>query len=193
MELTMISSKSTENTRICTSALRLIAARGWGKTTLAIVAKGAKIPEASFKKRFASMNDVIPVIAAEIDREAIAACGIISGAPHDRLFDLLMARFDILQLNRKAIETMAEAARRDGALSCALARAAMASAWRLTDAAHLDAPPPRPVIAAGLIAVYAYAFFAWRRDESRDMAKTMAALDRALRWAGKAAELLTPR
>jgi hypothetical protein len=52
--------------------------------------------------------------------------------------------------------------------------------------------PPRPVLAGGLSAVYAWAFLAWRKDKTRDMAKTMAALDKALRMAGKTAMLFKP-
>ena len=120
------------------------------------------------------------------------AAGKVTGTPHDVLFDLLMSRFDVLQKHRKAILSMAEAARQDRGLSCALGRATLSGLYRLIDAAQLDSPS-RPVLAAGLGAVYGWAFFVWRRDDSRDMAKTMAAIDRALRLSGKAVSLVQRR
>jgi AcrR family transcriptional regulator len=181
----------SDNARICAAALRLAATVDWEKTTLDAVAKAAKIVPATLKKRFAIPCDLVPIIAEEIDREAFKAAGKISGTPHDVLFDLLMVRFDVMQKNRKAVLSMESAARRDRNLACALACATWDGAYRIVDAAKLTTPP-RVILAAGLAAVYTCAFIAWRKDESRDMAKTMATLDRALRWAGKAAELLTP-
>jgi len=183
---------SLDNAKISHAALRLAAAQGWSAVTLEAVAKAAKMPVAEIKQYFRSSADLALVIAETIDREAFAGAGTVSETPHDRLFDLLMARFDVLQKHRKAILSMAEAARYDQSLSCALARATLAGIYRLIEAAKLEVPS-RPVLAAGLMAVYGWAFFVWRRDESRDMAKTMAAVDRALRWSGKAVTLLQRR
>jgi nucleoside-diphosphate-sugar epimerase len=182
------SASSSENAKISAAALRL-AATGWEKVTLDAVARAAKIAPAALKKRFAAPADFIPVIAAEIDREAFKSAGK-TGAPHDILFDLLMARFDIMQKHRNAILNMQAFAYRDRMLARALACATWDGAYRVIDAAGLETPR-RIVLAAGIAAVYGCAFIAWRGDHSRDMAKTMAALDRALRWAGKAAELMT--
>ncbi len=181
-----------DDTKISQAALRLAAAKGWSQVTLEAVAKTAKMPVAKLNARFKTPADLAPVIAEAVDREAFALAGKVPGTPQDVLFDLLMARFDVLQKNRKAILSMAEAARQDRRLSCALTRATVGGVYRLIDAAQLEAPP-RPVLAAGLGAVYGWAFFVWSRDDSRDMAKTMAAVDRALRLCGKAVILLQKR
>ncbi|MDR3451111.1 MAG: hypothetical protein P4M15_15435 [Alphaproteobacteria bacterium] len=178
--------KNTVNARIAAAALHLAATQGWQAVTLAKIGKAAKTSMEAFKNTAA----LAPVIAEEIDREAFA--GKVSGNTHDKLFELLMARFDIMQKHRKGILSMAEAARHDRALGCALALATGDGIYRLIEAAHIDTlPAPRPFVAATLGLVYGWAFLAWRRDESRDMAKTMAALDRGLRYADKAAEFAT--
>ncbi|MDR3425786.1 MAG: hypothetical protein P4M13_12070 [Alphaproteobacteria bacterium] len=176
---------SSENVKICAAALRLAAAKGWEQATLDAIAKGAKLSLAKLKQRFVALPDIAALIVAEITREALAAAKP-AGSAHDVLFDLLMSRFEIMQKNRKAILSIADAARRDVKLSRALARASLQSAYALIDAAKIPAPP-RPLLALGLSAVHGWAFLVWRRDDSRDMAKTMAALDRGLRLAGKAA------
>jgi len=183
---------TTDNAKISAAALRLASAKGWQSLTLDAVAKTAKIPLATLKKRFNAPSELAPIIAEEIDHMAFAHTGKPTGTPHDILFDLLMARFDILQKNRQAILSMAEAARTDRALSCALARAITDGAYRLIDAANLKTSS-RLVLALGLMAVYSWAFYAWRKDKSPDMAKTMAALDRALRLANKVSEILKPK
>lgn len=176
----------SENARIAAAALRLAAAKGWPQVTLDAVAKAARIPVAKLRQRFSASHQFAPIIAEAIDREAFAAAGKTTGTPHDVLFDLLMARFDILQKHRKAIVSMADTARHDRSLSCALTRATIDGIYRLIETSHLTAPP-RPVLALGLIPIYGWAFWVWRQDTSRDMGKTMAALDRGLKWAGKAA------
>ncbi len=140
--------------------------------------------------RNVSISQAALRLAAEIDRIAFAQK--FTGSPHDRLFDILMARFDVMQKHRTVIINMAKAARHDRALTLALGRATIDGTYRIIDTAKIS-NPPRPVLAAGITAIYGWAFFAWQRDTSRDMAKTMAALDRGLRLASKALELLKPR
>ena len=173
---------------IGSAALRLAGEKGWRAVSLEAVAKRAKLPLATVKKHAASVAALVPIIADNIDREAFAALGKPKGAARDVLFDLLMARFDVLQKHRQAILSMAEAAP-DRVMAFALARATMEGAYRLAGAVEVK-KPPRPVLAVGLTAVYGWAYCAWRKDDSRDMAKTMAALDRALRLAEQAMKLL---
>jgi len=181
----MVKSSAAENAEISAAALRCAALSGWEKVTLEMVAKAAKMPVAALKRKFAAPVELVPVIAEQIDREAFSAAGEMSGTAHDVLFDLLMARFDLMQKNRKAILSIGDAARRNRILARALICANLDGVYRVIDQAKLAAPP-RPILAIGIAAIYGTAFFAWRKDESRDMAKTMAALDRALRWAEQA-------
>ena len=178
----------SENEKILAAVLRL-ATKGWTHVTIDAVAREAKIPAAKFKQRFTSPNDIAAFIVAQITQQTISSAGKPTGSAHDILFDILMARFDIMQKNRHAILNIAEAAKRDCALSRVLAKVSLDSAYTFADASKITSPP-RPVLALGIAAIHAWAFIAWRRDHSRDMAKTMAALDRGLRLAGKAAGLL---
>lgn len=183
---------TTDNAKIAAAVLRLAATKGWTNVTVEAVAVEAKTPLAQLKQSFAAPADLVPLVVEEITRQALIASAKPAGQPHDILFDLLMARFDALQKNRKAILSITAAARHDRILSRALACAALAGISATVEAANIDTPP-RPVLIAGLSAVYTWAFLAWRRDESRDMSKTMVALDKALRLAGKTLSLLKRR
>lgn len=179
--------------KLCAALLRLAATRHWGTLTLDIMARAAKVPVATVTKRFADKTALLRVLAAYIDDEAIGRSGKLSGTVHDCLFDLLMARFDVMQEHRKAILALARAIKSDKIALRVCLPVPMASACRLLDAAKVESKLPRPVTAAGLMAVCAWAFCVWQKDDSRDMAKTMAALDHGLRIAGKTAQFFTER
>lgn len=178
----------SENARICAAALRL-ASKGWDRATLDAVAKAANIASSKLKQKCASSAALAALIVDETGREALSAAGKPTRNAHDTLFDLFMARFDVLQKNRQATLNIADAAKRDPLLARALARATLRSLDAFADHSKIETRHHYAFV-FGLSAVYAYAFAAWRKDTTRDMSKTMAALDRALRFAGKTARLL---
>jgi hypothetical protein len=106
-------------------------------------------------------------------------------APHesakDRLFDLLMRRFDKLDAHKSGMLRVAEDTGRDPlSLVCSLARLDRSMAAML-EAAGISAGGLGGVLRVkGLAAVYLAGLRAWFKDDSADKAKTMAALDRAL-------------
>jgi hypothetical protein len=164
--------------------LHLAGQDGWDGVTLGAVARATHTPLGQLKKIYAKTHDLVPLVAEHIDREAFGAASLHNGPPDEILFDLLMARFDVLQKNRAAILSMAKASRHDRALGWAVTRAAWDGMYRLLEAAHLTTAA-RPLYATALAAIYGWTFVVWSKDTSRDMAKTMAALDRALKVAAK--------
>ena len=182
--------KKTDDAKICEAALHLAATKGWHGVTVEAVAKAAKVSPPALKRRFSSPCDVIPLIVGHITQRSLASVPGDVKNPRDALFDAVMSRFDVLQENRKAILAIARDARRDPALARVLAASAIKGMGETLEAVGLNAPP-ESLRAAGLGAVYAWAFVVWSRDESRDMAKTMAALDKALRLGDRAVRLLT--
>jgi hypothetical protein len=170
----------TQNAKIAKGALRLAAKKDWSLVTLEAIAKEAKIPLPMLKKCFFAPHEIVPVIIREVTREALAKAGKTPGTPRDVLFDLLMARFDVMQKDRKAILSINNAMRYDPALSYVLVRTILESLGTMIDVTKLDMSL-RSVLVAKLTAIYGWAFLAWSKDNTRDMSKTMAALDQALR------------
>jgi hypothetical protein len=107
----------------------------------------------------------------------------------ERLFDVLMRRLEILSPHREAVRSLLRSARRRPSLAVALGGIAVRSQqWMLT-AAGLEAAGPRGMLRAqGLAILYARVMRVWVDDDDPGLARTMAALDRALargqRWAG---------
>src|ERR1700722_1720491 len=182
--------------KITLAALRLIAGHGWKALTLDAVARAAKIPAAAVRKIFATTYDILPAIVHVVTRQTETALGKPDSraSSHDRLFEVMMTRFDVLQKHRKAVLVLMAAARGDSKMMYALAQAqgrAMQDMLALAGLSLSAGPRQQGLAAAaGLGPVYHATLWVWRNDETLDMAKTMAALDRYLRWAGRVAEIL---
>lgn len=182
-----------QDRKICEAALRLAASHGWGHVTPDRVARAAKISVARIKSRCADPDALLSLIVDCVSAESFAACDKpdTKTPPRDRLFDAMMARFDFLQAHRKAIGSIAAAARRDPRMGPILASAqikAMKKTLAFTGLAV--AGPCGNLTPFALWGVFLAAFRVWQGDETLDMSRTMAALDRYLRYADKAAILL---
>ena len=188
--------RASPETRICEAALSLAARQGWRQVTPDAVARAARLPPARVKKLFAERDDLLPAILRHIDQQVARACGKTGprGAPHDRLFEVMMARFDALQEHRRAILAIMDETLRNPRCARFLMPAIVQSMRRMLTLARLKPEGIRgPVVVSGLLAVHGLAFCSWRRDSSADMSKTMAVLDRNLRRAASCAEILFSR
>jgi hypothetical protein len=101
-----------------------------------------------------------------------------------------MRRFDALAPRKKAVAAIAGATACDPAMAlCGLCRLKRSLALML-EAAGIDSSGLVGLARVkGLVVVYLCAFQAWLKDDTADMAKTMAALDRGLKRAEALARL----
>jgi hypothetical protein len=182
--------KSVETVKLVTAALRLAEHTPWSQITLGAVAKKAGLSVVQVEKNYASPYHLIGAIAEHLDHEAFETLTSLSGSPHDQIFELLMARFDVMQAHRKGILRLAKECRTNPKLGLVLSKATLDGAYRAAEKLHLK-KPSRAIFVGGLAAVYGLSFVAWSRDESLDMAKTMAALDRILRVIDKINRVIT--
>jgi len=115
--------------------------------------------------------------------------------PRERLFDVLMRRLEVLAPHKAAVRSLMRSVARNPGLVLALNSLAVRSQqWMLT-AADISASGPRGVVRAqGLALLFGSVLRTWIDDEDPGLARTMAALDRALargqRWSGFLDDLL---
>ena len=103
-----------------------------------------------------------------------------------------MARFDVLQRHRKGILGIVGDTSRDPAVLSVLLPAHLAAMRQMLAISKIVLPKalPEALAATALLAVYYRTMWRWRRDESSDMAATMATLDQGLRGVAFTAERL---
>ncbi len=169
----------TSRGRIVAAAMRLAASRPWREVTLRDIAEAAGLSLAEMRGELASKGEVLAAFTRAIDDQVLAAAPKFTSdqIPRDRLFDVVMSRFDALAPYKPALKSIAAS----GLPEPALVKSLCASqAWMLA-AANI---PSDGVLGAarvtGLGTVYAGVFRTWLDDDDPGHARTMAALDRRL-------------
>jgi len=174
----------SDRDRIIDAAMGLIAQHGWRRLSMAAIAAEAGVPILDLYRAFRSKPAILHAFSRRID-EAVLAAPLEAEAderPRDRVFDLLMRRFDALQPYRGALEVLGRELPGDPlAALCAGAGLLHSIAWTL-EGAGISATGLGGIVAVKLTAAaYLMTLRVWLRDDSPDLAPTMAALDRRLR------------
>ncbi len=168
------------------AALGLAAAGRWGDLSLAEIAEATGLPISKVYPVFSSKQAILDAFSRRIDAAVLAESDPDSaeGPARDRLFDVLMRRFDTLGPYKEGIGNLLFDQMRDPlAALCSLIQLRRSMALML-EAAGLSSSGLRGVVRLkGLSLIYLTALRIWLRDDSEDKARTMAALDRQLRRA----------
>src|SRR3954447_9025815 len=173
------------------AALRLTADQGWRRLSMAAIAAEAGLPILALYRTFPSKQAILCAFSRRIDETVLAAPPDTDPdeRPRDRVFDLMMRRFDALHPHRDALEVLCRELPGDPLTALALGAALLRSmAWML-EAAGIATYGLCGVPAVKLTAAaYAATLRVWLRDDTPDLAQTMATLDWRLRgierWLG---------
>jgi len=163
--------------------LRMVAAGGWRDLSYADIAKDAGLSLAAAYHAYPSKAAILTGIGRDIDARLFGSLDEdpLDGSAKDRLFDLLMRRFDALNEHREAYAALAwELPRTPFEGGCLLFQLRRSLA-NMLEAAGLSASGLRGALRIeGLGAIYACALRVWLKDETADLSKTMAELDKRL-------------
>lgn len=187
------------DTALIGAAFRLAGERGWSRVSVAAAARAAGLDLARARLRFPGEGTLLLKFGRMADRAALVTVqGAAEATLRDRLFELLMRRFDVLQEHRPGVEALLRALPSLPDLALLLTRATERSMGWMLDAAEAESDPGaqearhgawRRLRTKGLLGVWLWATRAWMRDGSEDLAATMAALDAALTRAEQVARL----
>jgi AcrR family transcriptional regulator len=175
--------------RLTKAALALVGERGWQAMSLVDVARRADVPLVECYRAIPDKVSLLCRLLAATD-EAMLAGGPTdpNEATRDRLFEVVMRRFDALQSRREGMVEILRALPFDPVSNVALLpRLARSLTWMLQTAGIDTSGVPGSLRIKALGVVYLYALRAWIDDETPDMSRTMAALDKALRRAEQVA------
>jgi AcrR family transcriptional regulator len=178
--------KKSKRGRIIKSALTLAERQGWRKTTLAEIAEEAGVSLSGIHRRFGSKTAILEAFIREVDDAMLrqAKPADMDTPARDRLFEVIMGRFDILEPYKGALARIYReyrcAAPGPGTFRLLCASAA-SHEWMLVAAGVPPTGPRGCARVSGLMCLYARVVPVWLNDDDDDMGKTMAALDRELR------------
>ena len=174
--------------------LRLIGERGFAAVTLRDVAQAAGLGLAELYGLFPDKVALASAFMARIDTEVLAGVRLSNDpeeTARDRLFDTMMRRYDALKPYRAVLRALRQAATSDPLLALALSPALRRSMACMLAAASLPADGISGAARQnGLLAIHYTVSGVFDRDESADLSKTMAALDRRLKTAEKWVQLV---
>ena len=183
--------------RVLLSCLDLASNQDWGSLSVRDIIEHADVSLADFYAYFEDKEDILFFYGKQIDQHVLRTIfqgDNTDGSVRDRLFDILMERLDKVNENRGAVLSILHSFCFDpkqiliGLPHLAKSMSKMLEASGVSTSGVFGA-----VKVAGLTTLYCLTLRTWKEDESQDLARTMAALDRNLSRAEKAADFLGPR
>jgi AcrR family transcriptional regulator len=173
----------TEREKIIAGFLALLAEKPIEQIGLADIAAEAGVSLAELRGEFSSPLAIYSAHIKSIDRSVLAAdlSDMAEEPPRERLFDVLMRRLEAMAPHREAVRSLLRSAMRNPPLALALNGFAVRSQQWMLAAAGINASGPRGVVRAqGLALLFGSVVREWTQDDDAGLARTMAALDRAL-------------
>lgn len=177
--------KNDRPARIIDAALKLAAERGWHAVSLAEIAEAAGLTVLQLYAVFRSKTAILEAFHRRIDEAVLAGVAPEEGEqPRDRLFDTVMRRFDALNPHKAAIKAMARDAWTDPLATLGGVPSLSSSMTWMLESSGISATGWQGRARANLLlGIYLSVLRVWLSDDSPDIMKTMAALDRRLRQA----------
>lgn len=174
--------------------LGLVAERGFAEVTLRDVAAAADLGLADLYKLYPDKVALMGAFIARVDTAVLAGTAREidpEETARDRLFDVMMRRYDALKPHRAPLAAFRRATMRDPLMALALGPALRRSMAAMLEAAGLPSDGITGAVRQnGLLAIHHAVLRVFDRDESVDLSKTMAALDSRLKTAERWAQVL---
>ena len=130
--------------RAIRAAFELAAERGWDQVSFTEIAERTGLGLADLRRDFTCKTDLLKGFQAEVDAEVLGKMKPAADEqkPRDRLFDLIMTRFEVMAPYKQALERIHEALRcRPGQAAQLFCSTLASQYWMLTGAgAKLGGP-----------------------------------------------------
>ncbi|WP_114089727.1 TetR family transcriptional regulator [Thalassospira profundimaris] len=173
---------------VITAAMDLAAERRWHSVTLIDISQKSGVAMDRIYPLFQNKNDILRAFVQKVDQQVLAELDAddFDQPRHDRLMDVIMARFDALAPYRPALKSIlkdcGDVGLADGTRAAKTGLASMR--WMLEAAGFETGGLHGSLRVAGLGAIYARCFRQWLNDETPDYGPTMALLDKSLSQSG---------
>ncbi len=165
------------------ACLHILEKEGWKAFSFGKASQVSGIPLRVFHKYFGTPSDVMVQLFQKIDEQVLKTAELSCEAlsPKDALFDILMSRFDAAQPYKPVIANFWQDYLFSFPESPALLCQGFSSMSWMLEAAGLSSRGLNGLLRVqGLLALYLLTLRTWLTDESPDLGKTMAFLDKGL-------------
>jgi AcrR family transcriptional regulator len=172
--------------------LGLVAEKGFAAVALRDVAEAAGVSMADLYRVYPDKVSLVAAFMARLDAEVLAGTPTRNDpeeTARDRLFDVMMRRYDALRPHRAALGAIRRAGTRDPLLALSMGPALRRSMAAMLEAASVPSDGLGGALRQnGLLAIHYAVSRVFDRDETADLSKTMAALDSRLKMAERWAQ-----
>jgi len=176
-------SKDDPREKLIDALVTLAAQKPWAEISLNDVAAQAGMSLTAFRDAFPSKGAILASFSRRLDRVVLDATtdDLAGESAKDRLFDVLMRRFDAMRPYKAALQSVNDWAMRDPLSLAELNRMTTNSLRFMLEAAGLSSEGPLGTLKLqGLALSWTHVFHVWLTDDTEDSARTMAALDKEL-------------
>ena len=178
--------------KIVDTLMDMLARRRWSDVGLSDIAHESGVGLAKLRELFPSKGAILGAFVRRIDLDVLDhdVKDMADEPARERLFDVLMRRFEALAPYRDALRSVRDGLRADPMGAAAMNQVAVSSMqWMLAAAGVQEAGPIGTARAQGLVLVLARVFETFLNDPDEDLARTMKALDEELRRGEKLAHV----
>jgi len=178
--------KKTPQPDLVALAFQMVADRGWHHLSFTELARRADLPLAEVYAELPGRAALIRALGRRLDKQMLEmpTRDLDGMTPRERVFELIMRRFDAMGPYKEGLRAMARQAGGDPALLAAsLCNVGRLSRWLLDVAETDDGRAVAAVARRVLGVIYVRAFNVWLDDDTPDLARTLAELDRRLQQA----------
>ena len=173
--------------KIAQQTLNILKKKSWNSFSLEQILKSLKVKKNHIKTKF----DLLKTISKYVDYLLIKNTkSIENSSSKDMLFEVLMARFDILEENRKAFLEIYKILKKNPQQFIKLLPTFLESMIITAELSKYKVNGLKGSIRLkGLMLIYFITFFQWMEDKDPSLEKTMTALDKNLDQAEKLSKL----
>jgi ubiquinone biosynthesis protein COQ9 len=170
--------------KIRQTAFALAEGRGWNEISMAQIAEASGVRLATLMRIAPSKAAILEAFGRDIDEAMLRVFEKhpAEGTPHDRLFDVILKRLEILAPYRGVVASVLKTLRSDAGEGLRLLQSVSDSIGWMTSAARVEQEPQWQGLGrVMLLRLYVRILAIWTKDDDPGLARTMAALDRGLR------------
>ena len=180
---------SKKETLLINKGFELIDEIGWEKFSLKKLADKEKISIEEIKGYFSCKNSVVDKFSLMINRNVeskICINDFEGSSTKDILFELIMMRFDEMQIFKGALKRILKDTKRKPVLLRIISSNVLNTMDFYLDLSNSYKNSPIDIFKKNfLFLIYSVSFRAWLSDKTEDLSKTMAELDKLLSMAEK--------